>query len=250
MDFNGDRQLWVQAQAVVRGRPRNVVARLKLELLSESVPQAGVVAGALDVTNNGNKLMIDGTGSSDRGALLARHERRVRETTTAGKGQLTPAPRLGPGQPNFMTAGPARALQGAGHHRWHLLPGRHLPQRRGAAHRRGGMGRAVQRRATRTSAAYSTPCVVPAGMASQLHQPDDQAGHADLALRHVRADRQLDLLRDHVPRQQLRRHVRELPGPKIGLPHRASTRPTAAAASCGALVVDGARLRRDRLELA
>ena len=27
-------------------------------------PQAGVVAGALEVTNNGNKLMVDGTGSS------------------------------------------------------------------------------------------------------------------------------------------------------------------------------------------
>ena len=41
-----------------------IVARLKLEQLRESVPQAGVVAGALDVTNNGNKLMVDGTGSS------------------------------------------------------------------------------------------------------------------------------------------------------------------------------------------
>ena len=46
MDFNGDRQLWVSAKATVRGRPRTIVARLKLEQLRESVPQAGVVAGA------------------------------------------------------------------------------------------------------------------------------------------------------------------------------------------------------------
>ena len=64
MDFNGDRQLWVPAKALVRGRPRTIVARLKLEQLRESVPQAGIVAGALRVTNNGNKLMVDGTGSS------------------------------------------------------------------------------------------------------------------------------------------------------------------------------------------
>ena len=43
MDFNGDRQLWVQARAVVRGKPRNIVARLKLEQLRESVPQASHV---------------------------------------------------------------------------------------------------------------------------------------------------------------------------------------------------------------
>ena len=64
MDFNGDHQLWVQAKAIVRGKPRSIVARLKLEKLRESVPQAGVVAGALQVTNTGNKLMVDGTGST------------------------------------------------------------------------------------------------------------------------------------------------------------------------------------------
>lgn len=53
-DANGDRELWVQSQAIVRGKPRNVVARLRLEQLSESVPKTAVVAGAISITNNGN----------------------------------------------------------------------------------------------------------------------------------------------------------------------------------------------------
>jgi type II secretory pathway pseudopilin PulG len=102
MDWNGDRQLWVQAKATVRGRPRNIVARLKLELLRESVPQAGVVTGSLDITNNGNKLMLDGTGSSVvvRCAPLTSSSCMSYD---AGKGQLTPPPSSAPGQPNFMT---------------------------------------------------------------------------------------------------------------------------------------------------
>ena len=65
-DFNGDKELWVQAQSTVRGRPRNVVARLKLEEVRENVPNAGVTAGALSVTNRGNHggtPIIDATGS-------------------------------------------------------------------------------------------------------------------------------------------------------------------------------------------
>jgi hypothetical protein len=53
-DANNDRELWVQSQAIVRGKPRNVVARLRLEQLAESVPQTAVVAGALTITNSGN----------------------------------------------------------------------------------------------------------------------------------------------------------------------------------------------------
>jgi hypothetical protein len=102
MDFNEDRQLWVSAKAIVRGKPRSIVARLKLEQLRESVPQAGVVAGALDVTNTGNKLMVDGTGSSIivRCPSLSSPSCMSYDDT---KGQLTPAPASAPSQPNFMT---------------------------------------------------------------------------------------------------------------------------------------------------
>lgn len=53
-DFDGDRQMWVQAKTFVRGQVRNVVALLKLELLSEEVPRAAVSAGALIVNNQNN----------------------------------------------------------------------------------------------------------------------------------------------------------------------------------------------------
>ena len=65
-DANGDRELWVQSQAVVRGKPRNVVARLRLEQLGESIPQTAVVAGAVSITNSGNHggtPIIDASGS-------------------------------------------------------------------------------------------------------------------------------------------------------------------------------------------
>jgi hypothetical protein len=104
LDFNGDRQLWVQAKATVRGRQRHIVARLKLEQLRESVPQAGVVAGMLQVTNSGNKEMLNSTGSSiilrcdpaTMGADCLEYE--------SSKNQLTPAPQSTPSQPPFMTA--------------------------------------------------------------------------------------------------------------------------------------------------
>jgi hypothetical protein len=61
-DANGDRQLWVQARAVVRGKPRNLVALLKREHFAESFPR-GVVAGSFETSNQGNKTIIDSSGS-------------------------------------------------------------------------------------------------------------------------------------------------------------------------------------------
>ena len=112
MDFNGDNQLWVQAKATVRGKPRSIVARLKLEKLRESVPQAGVVAGALQVTNSGNKLMVDGTGSTIvvRCANLADPNCMQYD---AGKGQLTPTPSSTPEPAELHDPVAAQALQGA-----------------------------------------------------------------------------------------------------------------------------------------
>jgi Tfp pilus assembly protein PilX len=62
-DANGDRQLWVQARGVVRGKPRNLVALLKREVFAEAFPRNGVVAGSFETTNKGNKGVIDSTGS-------------------------------------------------------------------------------------------------------------------------------------------------------------------------------------------
>jgi len=63
-DANGDRRLWVQAQAIVRDRPRNLVALLKREQFAESFgANNAVTAGSFETTNNGNKTIIDVTGS-------------------------------------------------------------------------------------------------------------------------------------------------------------------------------------------
>ena len=56
--------LWVQARAVVRGRPRNLVALLKREQFAEAFGASNAVtAGSFETTNSGNKTIIDATGS-------------------------------------------------------------------------------------------------------------------------------------------------------------------------------------------
>jgi len=62
-DANGDRQLWVQARAVVQGKARNIVALLKREQFDEPFPRNGLTAGKLRTPNNGNKTIINATGS-------------------------------------------------------------------------------------------------------------------------------------------------------------------------------------------
>jgi predicted secreted protein len=62
-DANGDRQMWVQSRGIVRGRPRNVVALLKREKFGEGFLRNGVVAGSFQTSNNGNKTIIDASGS-------------------------------------------------------------------------------------------------------------------------------------------------------------------------------------------
>jgi Tfp pilus assembly protein PilX len=62
-DANGDRQLWVQARAVVQGKARNIVALLKREQFAEAFARNGVTAGSFETTNNGNKTIINATGS-------------------------------------------------------------------------------------------------------------------------------------------------------------------------------------------
>ena len=62
-DANGDRQLWVQARAVVQGKARNIVALLKREQFDELFPRNGLTAGSLRTTNSGNKTIINATGS-------------------------------------------------------------------------------------------------------------------------------------------------------------------------------------------
>jgi Tfp pilus assembly protein PilX len=62
-DANGDLMLWIQARAVVRGRPRNVVALVKREQYAEAFARNTLTAGSFETTNKGNKVIIDARGS-------------------------------------------------------------------------------------------------------------------------------------------------------------------------------------------
>lgn len=174
MDFNGDRQLWVSAKAVVRGRPRSIVARLKLEQLRESVPQAGVVAGALDVTNNGNKLMVDGTGSS----IVVRCTPLTSDSCMsydAGKGQMTPAPASTPSQPNFMTPAQLERFKARAKADGTYWPAGTCPSN--AAELTGAVVWVEQCSTSYANIGpYSTPCVVPAGVTANCINPTTKPG--------------------------------------------------------------------------
>ena len=104
-DANGDRELWVQSQAIVRGKPRNVVARLRLEQLAESIPRTAVVSGAISITNNGNHggtPIIDATGSQ---VIVRCANPADSNCANYENGQIKPrAPESDAAAPNLMTA--------------------------------------------------------------------------------------------------------------------------------------------------
>ena len=88
-DANGDRKLWVQARAVVRGQSRNLVALLKREQFAEAFGRSAVTAGSFETTNSGNKTIIDATGSQ----VVVRCTQTTAVCTDydAGKGQVLPS---------------------------------------------------------------------------------------------------------------------------------------------------------------
>jgi Tfp pilus assembly protein PilX len=102
-DFNGDGEVWVQAQSTVRGKKRNVVARMRLEKIAENLPETGVTAGALSVTNSGahgGTPIIDATGST---VLVRCANVGVTTCVDAKAGQIVPAAQAA-NVPNFMSA--------------------------------------------------------------------------------------------------------------------------------------------------
>src|SRR5215218_4442126 len=103
-DANKDRELWVQSQAIVRGKPRNVVARLRLEQLAENIPQTAVVAGAISITNSGNHggtPIIDATGSK---VVVRCADPTVSSCANFEDGQIKPgAPQTDATATNMMT---------------------------------------------------------------------------------------------------------------------------------------------------
>jgi Tfp pilus assembly protein PilX len=59
-DANGNQKVWVRATATASGKTRTVVALVRAEDQIEDIPHVGILAGALNLTNNGNKVTVDG----------------------------------------------------------------------------------------------------------------------------------------------------------------------------------------------
>jgi Tfp pilus assembly protein PilX/uncharacterized Zn-binding protein involved in type VI secretion len=64
-DANGDGKLWVRAQATARGKTRTLIALARVEEQNEDLPHSALISGRLDISNNGNKTIIDGSASSN-----------------------------------------------------------------------------------------------------------------------------------------------------------------------------------------
>lgn len=58
-DCNADGRLWVRAEAVVRGRARALVALVQAEGETQQLPRSALLAGRLEIGNNGNKVLVD-----------------------------------------------------------------------------------------------------------------------------------------------------------------------------------------------
>ena len=62
-DQNGDDQLWVRASSTVKGKTRTLVALIRVEKRTITFPNYAVLAGSFTTSNNGNKVIVDATGS-------------------------------------------------------------------------------------------------------------------------------------------------------------------------------------------
>jgi len=108
-DANGDNFLWVRAEADVAGRKRVLVALVEAENVALNFPNATLVAGKFEVSNNGNKVMIDTNGVNNEwtpGDIIVRCA--LTDPNCAkwnqGKGQIEPATiRSNPDQPKAVS---------------------------------------------------------------------------------------------------------------------------------------------------
>lgn len=63
-DANKDGQLWVRATATAQGKTRTVVALVRADQQDEDIPHAALITGRLDISNMGNKTIIDASAGA------------------------------------------------------------------------------------------------------------------------------------------------------------------------------------------
>jgi Tfp pilus assembly protein PilX len=105
-DANGDHQLWVSAQATVRGRTRELVALIRVELIPVTFPAYAILAGGFSTSNNGRKVIVDASDPSSLGIGVRCVDATAPSTSSTclgydpGKGQLDPPARYTMGYPD------------------------------------------------------------------------------------------------------------------------------------------------------
>jgi Tfp pilus assembly protein PilX len=91
-DQDGDGKIWVRAQATARGRTRAMVALVRVQEFQENLPHAAVVGGWLDISNMGNKVILDGNSAASGTTVV-----QVRCTPSATESQACLGHQIGSG---------------------------------------------------------------------------------------------------------------------------------------------------------
>jgi hypothetical protein len=106
-DANGDRQLWVSAEATVRGRTREIVALIRVEDRPVTFPSYALLGGAFETSNNGRKTIVDATDPSSLGIAVRcigePHKNSDCLGYDPGKGQLDPPDAYTTGAPDVAS---------------------------------------------------------------------------------------------------------------------------------------------------
>lgn len=80
-DANNDGQLWVRSTATAQGKSRTVVALVRAEQEEEDIPHSALLTGRLDISNMGNKILIDGSAGGGSATAVVRCVPALLETT-------------------------------------------------------------------------------------------------------------------------------------------------------------------------
>jgi Tfp pilus assembly protein PilX len=79
-DANGNGKVWIRATSTAKGKTRTMVTLVRVEEQAEDIPHAAVIAGRLNDSNNGNKVIVDMSASTGANGFVG-----VRCTPTAGE---------------------------------------------------------------------------------------------------------------------------------------------------------------------
>lgn len=71
-DANGDGQVWVRATATAEGKTRTLIGLIRAEQQEEDIPHAALITGRLDISNMGNKIIIDASAGSGLPTAMVR----------------------------------------------------------------------------------------------------------------------------------------------------------------------------------